>query len=100
MVERIAPVEGAPCWVNLATRDMAEAQDFYGSVFGWSFRPASLGEDFCVALTEGVPVAGIGAVARSMGMPVAWTPFFSVADADEIASRAQERCATVAVGPV
>jgi len=29
---------GVPCWVDLATTDVAAARDFYGAVLGWSFQ--------------------------------------------------------------
>ncbi|UUN31606.1 VOC family protein [Streptomyces sp. FIT100] len=81
-------------------RDLQAAQDFYGRVFGWEFRPTRLGEEFSVALLDGIPVAGIGALARSLAVPVAWTPYFAVDDADVTAARIRERSATVAVGPI
>ena len=95
-----APVHGAPCWVSLATADLEAAQRFYAEVLGWSFRQGSLGENFSVAYAGNVPVAGMGAIARTMGVAVQWTPFFSVRNADTAASRVRERSATVAVGPI
>lgn len=94
------PVGGAPCWVSLVTDDLETAQNFYGAVLGWTFRPGSLGEDFRVAMHEGESVAGLGAVARTLGVAVAWTPFFAAISADTIAARVRERVATVAVGPI
>ncbi|MFD6875801.1 MULTISPECIES: VOC family protein [unclassified Streptomyces] len=93
-------VFGAPCWVSLMARDMAAAQRFYGAVVGWEFRPARLGGAFSVAVLDGVPVAGIGALASDLGVAVAWTPYFAVDDVDVAASRIRERSGTVAVGPV
>ncbi|PRH76093.1 bleomycin resistance protein [Streptomyces solincola] len=93
-------VFGAPCWVSLLTRDLRASQDFYASVLGWSFRPARLGEEFSVAVSEGRPVAGIGALAGRLQVAVAWTPYFAVENADQTASRIRERSGTVAVGPV
>ncbi|MEU9981785.1 VOC family protein [Streptomyces sp. NPDC050856] len=93
-------VFGAPCWVSLMARDLRAAQDFYGNVLGWTFRPARLGEEFSVALADGRPVAGIGALAPALQVAVAWTPYFAVLDADETAARIRERSGTVAVGPV
>ncbi|RII17930.1 Glyoxalase-like domain protein [Streptomyces sp. YIM 130001] len=90
-------VVGAPCWATLLTHDLTAAESFYGEVFGWTFAPASLGEDFRVALQQGKPVAGIGAL---ISAPVVWTPYFAVADADATAARIRERSATVAVGPL
>ncbi|MEU9097826.1 VOC family protein, partial [Streptomyces sp. NPDC048361] len=37
------PVFGAPCWVSLMARDLGAALDFYGAVFGWTFRSGGLG---------------------------------------------------------
>ncbi|MGW6709321.1 VOC family protein [Streptomyces sp. NPDC054956] len=81
-------------------RDLGAAQRFYGAVVGWRFRPARLGEAFSVAELDGVPVAGIGALAGDLAVPVAWTPYFAVDDADVAADRVRERSGTVAVGPV
>ncbi|MET9887772.1 VOC family protein [Streptomyces sp. NPDC006430] len=81
-------------------RDLDSAQAFYGAVLGWTFRPTRLGEGFSVAMREGIPVAGIGALAQRLGIPVAWTPYFAVDDADVTASRVRERGATMAVGPL
>lgn len=93
-------VSGAPCWVSLMARDLRAAESFYGAVFGWDFRPTRLGEEFSVALSEGAPVAGIGALAPRLAVAVAWTPYFAVDDADVTAARIRERSATVAVGPL
>jgi predicted enzyme related to lactoylglutathione lyase len=94
------PVFGAPCWVSLMARDLSAATDFYGAVMGWTFVPAGLGEEFRIALADGVPVAGISALAQAFQVAVAWTPYFAVEDADVTAARIRERGATVAVGPV
>ncbi|MFE5941564.1 VOC family protein [Streptomyces sp. NPDC056480] len=77
-------------------RDLAAAQHFYAGVLGWEFRSSRLGGGFSVALHEGMPVAGIGALAERLDMPVAWTPYFAVVTA----ARIRERGATMAVGPL
>ncbi len=38
-VRETAP-SGAPIWIDLATSDVARAQEFYGAVFGWTFESA------------------------------------------------------------
>ncbi|MER6045330.1 VOC family protein, partial [Streptomyces sp. NPDC001856] len=63
-------VFGAPCWVSLTSRDLAATQDFYGAVLGWEWRRGSLGEHFRTALVDGVPVAGVAAVAAMWQMSV------------------------------
>ncbi|MDA5146828.1 MULTISPECIES: VOC family protein [Streptomyces] len=93
-------VYGAPCWVSLTSRDLKATEEFYSAVLGWRWRPVRLGEPFRIALADGVPVAGIAAVAAMWQMAVAWTPYFAVRSADEAVSRAQERGGTAAVGPI
>ncbi|MFF2506373.1 VOC family protein [Streptomyces sp. NPDC058067] len=95
-----ADVIGAPCWLSLAARDRRAAERFYGAVLGWSFQQGRFGRAFSVAEAAGVPVAGIGAVAGEFAVPVAWTPYFAVEDADAAAARVGERGGTVGVGPV
>ncbi|MFD3539005.1 VOC family protein [Streptomyces sp. NPDC058662] len=81
-------------------RDLASAQRFYGPVLGWEFRRTRFGDGFSIAFRDGAPVAGIGALAESLALPVAWTPYFAVDDADDTAARVRERGATMAVGPL
>lgn len=97
-----APLTGAtaPCWVHLVTQELGAAQRFYGAVLGWTFRTGPLGKDYAMARSGGVPVAGIGAVASAYQVAVAWTPYFSVQDADEASARIRERSGTVGVGPL
>ncbi|MFD3682799.1 VOC family protein, partial [Streptomyces sp. NPDC058613] len=81
-------------------RDLGTSQHFYGAVAGWTYRHARLGQAFSVAELDGVPVAGIGALAADLGVAVAWTPYFAVDDADVAVDRIRERTGTIAVGPV
>lgn len=93
-------VLGAPCWVSLAAHDLAATRAFYEAVLGWEFRPGGLGDGFAVAMSDGRPVAGIGAMAPTLGVATAWLPYFGVADPDDTASRVRERGGTVGVGPI
>ncbi|OCC10986.1 VOC family protein [Streptomyces sp. PTY087I2] len=98
--EQSTPVHGIPCWVSLMTRDLRAAQDFYGTVLGWTFRSGTLGEGFSVAHVDALPVAGIGQIAPGLPTAVSWTPYFAVSDADTAAARVRERGGTIAVGPL
>lgn len=91
---------GAPCWLNLSAHDPEAAQRFYGAVLGWTFRRGSFGDAYVVGDRDGVPVAGIAAVAAEPAVPVAWTVFFAVDDADAAVARIRERGGTVGVGPL
>ncbi|MGW2086385.1 VOC family protein [Streptomyces sp. NPDC001880] len=99
-LERIRPVNGAPCWVSLLSGDLRATQTFYADVMGWEFVASILGSNFCVAMAHGRPVAGIGSCSPATSPPAVWTPYFAVDDADETADRIRERGATLAVGPV
>jgi len=93
-------VFGAPCWVSLTVHDLWTAQDFYRAVLGWEWRSVKLGDAFGIAQADGVPVAGVAAVASLWQTSIAWTPYFAVLDADEAVARSQERGGTTAVGPI
>ncbi|MFE7184040.1 VOC family protein [Streptomyces erythrochromogenes] len=91
---------GAPCWVSLMARDVGATQAFYRAVLGWRFGSDRLGEGFAVGFSDGIPVAGLGSMPAGVTVPVAWTPYFAVDDADVTAARIRERSGTVAVGPL
>ncbi|MGA5324426.1 VOC family protein [Streptomyces seoulensis] len=93
-------VFGAPCWVSLTSRDLDATEEFYSAVLGWRWRDARLGDHFRIALADGVPIAGIAAVAGMWQTAVAWTPYFAVPDADVAVARVRERGGTAAVGPL
>ena len=51
---------GAPCWIDLSTPDVDRANDFYGTVFGWTFESAGPEYGGYVnASKAGHPVAGL-----------------------------------------
>lgn len=45
---------GTICHLEIRVTDMAQARDFYGTVFGWSFQ--DLGTTYMLALVEGVSI--------------------------------------------
>jgi predicted enzyme related to lactoylglutathione lyase len=77
---------GKLVWLDLETTNLPGAKQFYGDLFGWSYRDYHAdGVDYTVALVNDHPVAGIvrrpilnGAERRSV-----WLPFFSVLDVDQ-----------------
>ncbi len=93
-------ISGAPIWVSLTSHDLAATQKFYTAVLGWEWRTIKLGDLFRVAEVDGVPVAGVAALAGQWHMAVSWTAYFAVESADATASRVQERGGTLAVGPL
>ncbi|WSQ12287.1 VOC family protein [Streptomyces sp. NBC_01231] len=95
------PVPGTPCWVSLVVHGMAATQDFYGSLFGWEFRPGpqQLGP-YVRALLDGHEVAGIGQLPPDRHLPLAWTPYLASDDVDLTAETVRLCGGTVGVGPL
>lgn len=91
---------GSLCWVELATRDMAQARDFYSGLFGWGTEPMESPIPY-EAFTQGERMVGgmFGITPRMGEMPPAWLPYFAVDDADATAARARELGAQVVMGP-
>ncbi|SON60913.1 Putative glyoxylase CFP32 [Mycobacterium simulans] len=72
---------GAPCWIDLTTSDVDRAQDFYGTVFGWTFESA--GPDYGGYINvakDGRPVAGMMANNPEWQTPDNWATYFHTAD--------------------
>jgi uncharacterized protein len=85
-VRDIAPL-GAPCWIDLTTSDIDRAQDFYGTVFGWTFESA--GPDYggyVNAAKDGRPVAGLMANNPDWQAPDNWATYFHTADINATAA--------------
>ncbi|MFD4572830.1 VOC family protein [Streptomyces sp. NPDC058417] len=96
---RYAP--GTPCWVSLMVRELTAAQDFYGALFGWEFRPGpqQLGP-YVRALLDGRPVAGLGQAPADRRLPVAWTPYLASDRVDTTAETVRLCGGTIGVGPL
>lgn len=92
---------GTPCWVSLMTHDLPATQEFYGSLFGWEFRPGpqQLGP-YVRALLDDQEVAGIGQLPEGRQLRIAWTPYLATDDADATAEAVRHCGGTVGVGPL
>jgi predicted enzyme related to lactoylglutathione lyase len=81
-VRSSAPL-GAPTWIDLLTSDLDRAQEFYGTVFGWTFESA--GPEYggyVTASKNGRPVAGLMGNNPEFGAPDGWTTYLHSADVD------------------
>jgi predicted enzyme related to lactoylglutathione lyase len=76
---------GKVVWADLVTPDLAAAEKFYGTLFGWTFHRIRAGSsDYAVAMLDGRPIGGL------MEKPIptgerhqsAWLTFMAVADVD------------------
>ncbi|MEU3403041.1 VOC family protein [Streptomyces sp. NPDC006670] len=92
---------GTPCWVSLMVHGLGRTEDFYADLFGWEYEPgpAQLGPGVRAVL-DGEEVAGIGEMPPDRHLPVAWTPYFAIDDADCAAEAIRSCGGTVAVGPM
>ena len=80
---------GAPCWIDLLTSDLDRAQQFYGTVFGWTFESA--GPDYggyVNAFKDGQPVAGLMGNSPQTGAPDGWTSYLHTADVQATIAKA------------
>src|ERR1700704_986371 len=79
-IRQRAPL-GAPCWIDLLTSDLDRAQDFYGTVLGWTFESA--GPEYggyVTASKDGRPVAGLMGNDPQFRTPDGWTTYLHTAD--------------------
>ncbi|MDJ0343362.1 VOC family protein [Streptomyces sp. H10-C2] len=86
--------------MSLTTADLPALKAFYGEVLGWKYRPGFGHEEYAVALSDGVPIAGLGERGHVLGVPACWSVHFAEDSADLAAERIRERGGTVAVGPL
>jgi hypothetical protein len=91
-------------WNELITPDPKKVEAFYGGLFGWKAETNPMGDtgrDYTVWVPEGGEHGIAGAMKPPMeGMPTFWGVYFSVADTDATAAKAEEQGATVLAGPM
>lgn len=97
-----APVATANkvAWVDLATKDAAQAREFYSKLFGWDIE---VNQDpqyggYALARVGGKDVAGIGGT-QSPEQPSAWSVYIGTDDAEALAKKIQSAGGTVAAPP-
>jgi uncharacterized protein len=94
---------GATCWNELATRDLAGAGSFYGSVFGWTARASAYGETdgYQEWLQQTREVAGLIEMGDRFpaAVPAHWRTTFEVDDCAASVQRCQSLGGQVAFGP-
>jgi hypothetical protein len=76
---------GKVVWADLVTPDLAAAERYYGSLFGWTFQTIHTGDsDYAVALADGRPVGGLlqKSIPAGEHRQSAWLTFFAVRDVD------------------
>ncbi len=79
--------QGSFGWIDLMTTDVPAAKAFYGGLFGWTSVDMPMGPDYAYTQFHkgGKRVAGLGPMPPGgPEMPVVWSSYVMVADADVI----------------
>lgn len=94
-VHTTAHLAGTPCWMDVATPDLAKTKDFYTGLFGWEAKDG--GPEYADYLSfdlDGKPVAG-AMLASDDGIPAGWCLYFASEDIDATIGAAVLAGATV-----
>jgi hypothetical protein len=87
-------VPGRFCWQELATRDVEQAVDFYGALFGWKSERRDMGEHgvYHLMKLDGKDVCGMYQMGGPMfeGVPPHWASYVKVSSADDTAAKVQK----------
>jgi len=86
-------VPGEFCWIELATTDQAAARDFYGQIFGWTFKDTPIGPNdfYTIFQLQGRDTAAAYTLRpeqTSRGIPSHWNLYVAVESADAAAALA------------
>jgi predicted enzyme related to lactoylglutathione lyase len=93
----ISNEQGALCWNELTTTDLAGSETFYTSLFGWGAKHGTGGGmEYTELSIGGKGIGGMMAMPKMMeGTPSHWIPYFAVDDADAVANDAKSRGAEI-----
>lgn len=105
MPKTIIEVPGAPCWINLNTRDVARSAAFYNALFDWRIEQAGAGEaapdegGYAVAFLGDDRVAGISDKDPADPSPDWWGVYLLSEDAAATADAVRAAGGSIAFGP-
>jgi predicted enzyme related to lactoylglutathione lyase len=94
MTARTYP-HGVPCWIDTEQPDVEAAVEFYGGLFGWTFRdvmPTGAPGRYLIGTLDGQDVCGMGG---AQGAAARWNTYVSVDDADAAVMRLADAGARV-----
>ena len=75
-------------WHDLLTSDVQKSADFYGNLFGWTFRELDMGSGvkYTMVFSNETAIAGIHK-SDEEGVPPHWMPYIAVDDVEDIVSK-------------
>lgn len=88
---------GTFVWNELATADLAAANAFYQSVFGWGLEPHASSDASSIYTLDGEVICG--AHVADPGEPPFWSVWFAVTDTDATAAQVAELGGAVLMPP-
>lgn len=88
------------CWVELATRNVPQAGEFYTALLGWETKSSVNMNTYLEFSAGGVPSGGLLPMDGNwQGIPSHWGIYFRVADCDAVIAKAHDLGATLRMGP-
>jgi predicted enzyme related to lactoylglutathione lyase len=97
---KAAPLDaglGRIAWFDIATTNLARSKEFYGKLFGWTFKPVT-GSDQTVEINTAGARIGTIRVAEGKLSPYNGVVYVQVNDAESSCNKAKELGATVPAG--
>lgn len=98
----VSRAAGRWLWADLVSTDTSLSAEFYGKVFGWTFRPVAAADGaagYLTILSDGRPIGGIVPARGRIERGARWIGLAS-GDPKTMVGRAQERGGAVATAPV
>jgi predicted enzyme related to lactoylglutathione lyase len=90
---------GCLTWNDFVTQDPAAAQEFFGSLFGWTYERMPTDEVEYYVCRNGERGNGGLMKAREEGIPSFWYPYFAVEDVDATRAKIESAGGRVMAGP-
>jgi uncharacterized protein len=90
---------GTPCWVDLASPDIAACTAFYTALFGWTAHTAPESGGYTIFHRGDDPVAAVGPLTTE-GQPPAWAWYAATPDVDETTRKVEAAGGKVLTAPI
>lgn len=96
----VGKVPGAVCWVELASRDVQKAIDFYGEAFGWEAEDSKQIESYWYLKDGEDIVGGLHDGIEETGGQEVWVPYFHVEQPHKTVDACRRLGGGVVHGPI
>ena len=95
-------LDGTPCWADLITSSLPQAQEFYAGLFGWTYQAQHSGEleSYLCAYKDGHLVAGLLASSGHPDAGTGWTTYLQVQNVEATVNAAQMHEGEIYLKPV